>query len=96
MQVETELKKIASQVEDKSLADELIKISSELEKKASLIEEGNNIVCVNPIQGLFKGRVYVAGPKIQDDHAFIEVFEDDGTKVGIFNSGRFLLDWGQY
>lgn len=63
-------------------------------KKAALINEGNRIVCVNPIQGIYKGRIYVCGgiPK----PGFLTIIEEDGSEVGIFAVNRFLLDNSEY
>lgn len=93
-----ELNKIASEVKefDERLASDIVDASKELDgkKTAALIEKNMRIVAVNPIQGIFKGRLYRAGDEIQPN--FIEIFEDDGSKVGIFRADRFLPDWNAY
>lgn len=63
-------------------------------KKASLINEGDLIIAVNPTHGLYKGRRYIAGEKIEKN--YIVVAEEDGTEVGIFRSDRFCLDHHEY
>ena len=63
-------------------------------KKASLINPGDKIVCLNPIQGIFKGRVYLAGEYIE--HGILLVKEQTGEPVGIFNSSRFCVDYKTY
>ena len=102
-----ELNKIAKELGDfndkpkacEKIANEILDVSDELEgaeKKASLIVAGDRMVCCNPTQGLFKGRIYVAGLPIDPKPNFIEVMEESGDKVGIFDVNRFLPDWKAY
>jgi hypothetical protein len=55
-----------------------------------LITENSRIICVNPVQGLFKGYIYIAGPEIEP--GLILVKEETGKKVGLFKAERFLPD----
>lgn len=104
MDFKCELMKIAKDAEDVSekiandlldAADEVEQILKEtsdkkIEKKAALINAGDRIICVNPIQGIFKGRIYIAGDYVEP--GLLMVLEEDGTKVGCFRAGRFALD----
>lgn len=57
---------------------------------SGLINEGARIVCLNPLQGIYEGRIYVVGPQVEP--GFIVVKEEDGTDVGIYKVERFCLD----
>lgn len=63
-------------------------------KKASLINEGDRIVCLNPLQGIFKGRQYIAGEYVEPN--FLVVKEETGERVGIYRADRFCLDNREY
>ena len=84
-----ELEKPDEKVEEK----DFIKESEDDDKKeaskkeASYIVPGDKITCVNPIQGIFKGRVYIAGDFVEP--GLIVVKEEDGTNVGMFKENRF-------
>jgi hypothetical protein len=57
-------------------------------KEASYIVPGDKITCVNPIQGIFKGRNYLAGDFVEP--GLIVVKEEDGQNVGLFKENRFV------
>ena len=63
-------------------------------KFASLINEGDRIVCLNPLQGIFKGRIYIAGETVEPN--YIVVKEENGERVGIYKADRFCLDNKEY
>lgn len=63
-------------------------------KNSSLLNQNDRVVCVNPIQGIFKGRIYIVDEYIEPN--IVLVSELDGTKVGAFNSSRFVLDHQEY
>ena len=80
--------KIAGEIWD--MAKEVNTIS----KRASLINQGDRVICLNPVQGIYKGRIYVAGEYVKPN--YLAILEDDGTKVGIFRADRFNIDWKAY
>jgi len=94
-----ELKKVASEVKefDERLANEIIETSEEIfqKKEAGLIEEGKRVVCVNPVQGIFRGRIYIIGEEVQPNY-FVILEEDTKNRVGIFRGDRFQIDWKAY
>ena len=95
-----ELKKVASEVKkfDEKLADEIIETSKEIKgtkKEASLINEGDKIVAVNVVQGLFKGRIYRAKEEVSPNYRVIEEL-DSGERVGIFRMDRFCIFHNEY
>lgn len=99
MKYSEELRKIAQEIldSDETLAIEINHTAEEIdgiEKQASLIDPGQRMVCVKPIQGLFHGRVYTAGEYVQP--GWIMVLEDNGAPVGTFAADRFLPDWNGY
>lgn len=69
-------------------------VQTEMTKEASLIEKGHRLICVNPVQGIYKGRCYIAADYI--DPGVIEVTELDGTSVGCYQAGRFCIDWNAF
>jgi hypothetical protein len=87
----TELNKIAEEVESVDSS----KVSSDATvKKAALIEAGNRVVCVNPVQGIYKGRCYIADQYLEP--GVLVVTELDGAPVGAFRANRFCLDNNEY
>jgi len=81
-----------------AVANELNKIASEIEtpmqKKAQLVQTGEKVVCINPIQGIYKGRQYIADQYLEP--GVLIVTELDGTPVGAFNAGRFCKDQNEF
>ena len=86
-----ELNIIANEVEnldsDKTSSDVTV-------KKAALIEPGEKVVCVNPVQGIYKGRCYIADQYMEP--GVLVVTELDGSPVGAFRANRFCLDHNPY
>jgi hypothetical protein len=77
------------------VANEVETLDNSIEnKKASLINPGDKIVCLNPVQGIFKGRVYLADEVIEPN--VLIVSELDGTQIGAFQSNRFCLSNNEY
>lgn len=96
MSYATELLSIAKEVGtfNEKIANEIMDVTKEanaLEKRASLINQGDRIICLNPVQGIYKGRIYIAGEYVKPN--YLLVLEDDGTRVGIFRADRFNIDW---
>lgn len=75
------------------LEDVVESTDKESKKKAALINPGDRIVCLNPVQGLFKGRIYTAGEYAEPN--FLVVKDDDGNDVGIFRADRFNIYWDE-
>jgi hypothetical protein len=81
---EVEEKDFIKESEDEEVTP---KVLAATKKEASYIVPGDKITCVNPIQGIFKGRVYLAGDFVEP--GLIVVKEEDGTNVGMFKENRF-------
>jgi len=88
-----------------STATEINKIANELEtlgstkeasnKISALIEPGTKIICVNPVQGIYKGRCYIAHEYIEPNVIVIND-ETSGESIGAFNANRFCIDWNAF
>ena len=76
------------------IAKEIGSVVDELNKSASLLEDGDRIVCVNPVQGIYKGRIYILEHYVRPNYALIT--ETDGSRVGIFRADRFTKDTREY
>jgi hypothetical protein len=79
--------------------DELEKTAQEIEslaKTASLLNPGDRIVCLNPVQGVYKGRIYLLKEFTDDAKNYSVVSELDGSPVGIYATSRFALDNKEY
>ena len=88
-----EVKKEASAISPK-IAEEIGEIVKEISKEAALIEEGDRIICTNPVQGIYKGRIYLLDHYTRPNFAVIS--ETDGARVGIFRVDRFVPDWKSF
>jgi replicative DNA helicase len=86
-----ELDNIATDAEDTSE-----KIAKKADAKSvGLFQEGDTIVLSgSPVQGVYEGRLYLAGPEIEPGYILIK--EMDGTDVGVFKKERFNLDTKSY
>lgn len=99
MDINKELITAAKEIEDdnEKIANEILDVKdelTELDKQASLINPGDRIVCLNPVQGIYKGRIYLCGEVVAPNFAVVR--EEDGTPVGIFRMDRFCLDNNEY
>jgi hypothetical protein len=77
--------------------EELILVADKIDnvdKKASLLNPGDKVVCVNPVQGIFKGRLYLIDDYIEPNIVLIS--ELTGEKIGAFIANRFCLDQKEY
>jgi len=87
----TELIKIADEVEkvdsDKTSSDATV-------KKAALIEQGEQVICVNPVQGIYKGRCYIVDQYIEP--GVVLIHELSGEPVGAFRASRFCKNWNAF
>ena len=94
MDIINELNKISKEVKafDKDIAEDIhdvIKDFKKIDRRASLINKGDRIVCLNPLQGIYEGRIYLAGDYVEPN--FLIVKEEDGRDVGLFRADRFCL-----
>ena len=93
-----ELNFISAELEElekeNQIQDEVDAARFEVQKQAKLINPGERVVCVDPTQGLYKGRLYLCSDN--SIPGFIAIKEDDGSDVGIFEVNRFLLDQKEY
>lgn len=78
------------------LASEINSVASEMTKEAmtGLLQPNMRVVCLNPVQGIFKGRVYIVSEIIEP--GIVLISEVDGTKVGAFQGSRFCQDNSEY
>jgi len=83
-----ELKAISKDVENDKIATEIREVADAMDKTASLINEGDAIVCQNEIQGLMKGRAYTCGEIVKPNFA---VILDEESPIGIYRLDRFTL-----
>ena len=90
-----ELNRTASEIKefDEDLAEEVSEVSNSL-KIASLINPEDRVVCVNPVQGVYKGRIYLVDEYLEPGVLIIK--ETDGSPVGAFRADRFVLDNKEY
>jgi len=101
-----ELTKIAKEVKsiDPYLAEEVFDVTNEIKNnKKHLINKDDEIVCVNPVQGLYKGRIYVAGKEVKPNYIMVyeneKIDELDGlklAKVGVFRKDRFTRYYKEF
>ena len=94
-----ELKEIENEVSkfDKKLASEISDTTDELKKTAGIIESGDKIICVSPVQGLYKGRRYVCSEVLTPPNiGVIEEDDDSHTRVGIYRLDRFCKFHNEY
>lgn len=93
-----ELNETANEVQqfDTKMASEITSVAMEMKKEAmtGFIQPGMRIVCLNPVQGIYKGRTYIAAEKI--DQSVIVITELDGTHVGAFRAERFCQDHEEF
>jgi hypothetical protein len=91
-----ELGEIAKEIENdnEKVASDILDVADEFQeiKNASLINFGDKIINVNPIQGLIKGRSYICGDIVAPNYGIIK--EQTGDDVGIFRLDRFVLENG--
>ena len=105
-EIKDELKKVAMEVKslDPHLAEEIFDVANNIKNnKKHLINKNDTIVCANPIQGIYKGRLYVAGDEVKPNYIMIyeneAIDEEDGlklSKVGVFRKDRFVLYHKEY
>ncbi len=105
-EINKELKKIAVDVKsiDPLLAEEVFDVANDIKNnKKHLINKDDEIVCVNPIQGIYKGRVYVAGKEVKPNYIMIyeneKIDEVDGlklAKIGVFRKDRFVRYYKEF
>lgn len=76
------------------LSDELNKIADLLEKQAGLFSIGDEIVCLNPVEGIVKGQKYHI--KSFPQPGYVAVEDIYGNEIGCFSSSRFCLDNKEY
>jgi len=104
--IKDELSKVATEVEslDPHLAEEIFDVANDIKNNHKhLINKDDVIVCANPIQGIYKGRLYVAGEEVKPNYIMIyeneAIDEEDGlklAKIGVFRKDRFVLYHKEY
>ena len=105
-QINDELKKVATEVKsfDPLLAEEVFDVVNDIKSNQKhLINKNDVIVCVNPVQGIYKGRLYVAGEDVKPN--FIMVYENEAideadglklAKIGVFRKDRFVRYYKEF
>jgi len=106
LEMKEELTKIATEVKsiDPFLAEEVFDVANKIKtEQKHLINKNDVIVCVNPVQGVYKGRLYVAGEEIKPNYIMIyeneAIDEADGlklAKIGVFRKNRFVRYYKEF